>query len=417
MSRFDCPSEPLELRGLIAKTRKVFWVALLAALGVHLGITQVGVVQEEERAVKPLTTKFIKREPRLVKPLELKKRPEPKPRPMKRKVVTVKAKISRRDMFQSTAPPLKVLDSLAKPKGGVVRTVSFEPVRLEGYFGSGIIEGDKEPEKKIDISLEMLDIEDLDTGEYYAMVIQDPTDKKKIKGFFHLAIAYPQHAARGGTTYNEFPPALKRLAEKMNKWTDVKVNIAESFPMSDGKLFKTPFVFFDVSHQFQFRLTSYEAENLGKYMLSGGFYLADDGWPGIGLADDISSRRTIIDALEAVGKIKDIDWNFEKLPNDHLIYHSYYDFSGVPVCGDWIQHAGALIAAPYPWLEGVIIDNRVVAIMSNKAFQDAWGLNGGAVGALGQLGLNRCYQMGINILIFALTQEGSITRQVMKWLE
>ena len=101
MSRFDCPSGPLELKKLVEKTMKVFWVALGVALGIHLGITQVRFAQDDERAVKPLTTKFIKREPRLVKPLELKKRPKPSPRPMRRTLVMVKAKMSRREMAPS----------------------------------------------------------------------------------------------------------------------------------------------------------------------------------------------------------------------------------------------------------------------------------------------------------------------------
>jgi len=417
LGRFECPTSTLELARLIAGTRKAFYMALAAALAVHLGLLQIRSTAESERAVKPLTTKFVKREPRLVKPLELKKRPKPKPRPMRRKMVTVRAKISRREMFQTTAHPLKVLDSLARPKGRVARTVSFEPIQLETYIGPAVIEGDKDPEQKVDMDLEMLDIDALDTGEYYAMVIEDPTDKKKIRGFFHLAIAYPLNAAREGTQYDEFPMALRNLVEKLNRWTDIRADIAESFPMSDDRLFRTPFVFFDVSISHRaggFRLTDYEAYNLGRYMLSGGFYLADDGWPGIGAVEDITCRQTIIDALAAVGKVKGVDWNFERLPNDYLIYHCYYDFNGgPPACGDSVVHTNAKIFAPYPWLEAVIIDNRVVAIMSNKSFQDAWGYNPGVVPRLGQIGINRCFQMGINIIIFALTQEGSITKQVM----
>ena len=149
MSRFSCTSSELSLPSLLSHTRKALTISFVIALGTHLLLARIRFTEEGVRASRPLTTKFIKREPRLVKPLELKKRPKPKPRPMRRKVVTVKAKMSRREMFQSTAPLLKVLDSLAKPKGGVARTVPFEPVQLEPYFGSAVIEGDKEPEQKV----------------------------------------------------------------------------------------------------------------------------------------------------------------------------------------------------------------------------------------------------------------------------
>ena len=55
------------------------------------------------------------------------------------------------------------------------------------------------------------------------------------------------------------------------------------------------------------------------------------------------------------------------------------------------------------------MDNRLIAIMSNKAYQDVWSLRGGQFAKQEP----RCFQMGINIIIFSLTQEGSITKRVM----
>jgi len=196
-SRFECPSSVLQLRSLIAKTRKIFWVCLAIAIGVHGVLIQVGPPKGKRTAVKPLTTKFIKREPRLVKPLELKKRPAPKPRPMRRKMITIKAKVSRRDVV-SSALPLKVLDSLAKPRAGVVRTVSFELIPLEGYFGSTVIEGDKEPRQKVDMRLEMVDIDALDTGRYHDT---GSKGQEEDKGIFPLSIGlFREHGGGGGRT-------------------------------------------------------------------------------------------------------------------------------------------------------------------------------------------------------------------------
>jgi hypothetical protein len=88
-NRFNCPSSVLSPKKLLGRTRAALWWSLALAFGIHLSFLALGPGRKEVKAVKPLTTKFLKREPRLVKPLELKKRPKPKPRPMRRKVVSV----------------------------------------------------------------------------------------------------------------------------------------------------------------------------------------------------------------------------------------------------------------------------------------------------------------------------------------
>ena len=49
--------------------------------------------------------------------------------------------------------------------------------------------------------------------------------------------------------------------------------------------------------------------------------------------------------------------------------------------------------------------------MSNKAYQDVWSLRRDY--AAFTAAQPRAFQMGVNIIIFALTQEGSITNRVM----
>jgi hypothetical protein len=148
-------------------------------------------------------------------------------------------------------------------------------------------------------------------------------------------------------------------------------------------------------------------------MMMGGLYMAEDGWPALGSAMDKAARATIEDALFAVGRPKGTAWEFEKIPNDHAIYHVYYDFAGGPPIGaDSVRHpAPGVIPGPFPWLEGVFMDKRLIAIMSNKAYQDVWSLRTDV--AVITAARPRAFQMGINIIIFALTQEGSITRRVM----
>ena len=52
------------------------------------------------------------------------------------------------------------------------------------------VRGVKETSEQVDMTLDMLGIRDMDTGQYQAMVIQDPDDRRKISGYIHLAQAF-----------------------------------------------------------------------------------------------------------------------------------------------------------------------------------------------------------------------------------
>jgi hypothetical protein len=211
---------------------------------------------------------------------------------------------------------------------------------------------------------------------------------------------------------NEFPETLINLVKKLNEWTDIRADMGRSIPFSSEEIFKVPFIYFDFgAWGFEDRLTLDEARRLGQYMLRGGLYMGEDGGVGIGSACDKAARATIEDPLAAVGKPKGRFWSFVKIPNDHGIYHCYFEFpDGPPVGADYFNknYPQCTLKGPYPWLEGVFMDGRLIAIMSNKAYQDVWGRNPGVRGDP-----TRCFQMGVNIIIFALTQEGSISNRVM----
>ena len=425
-SRFSSPSSSLRLSALLRRTRRAFWISLLIAVAAHLSATRIGVFRERSKAVKPLTTKFIKREPRLVKPLELKKRPAPKPRPMRRKMVAVKVKASRRD-FTAVAPTLRVLDSLAKPRAGISRTVWFEPARLEGYAASIDISSDKEPEQKVDMSLEMLDIDALDTGRYQAMVIQDPRDKKKIRGYFHLIIMYPSSVMDRdyqGRTIGRERRGMARLITKINEWTYIRADLAGTYTFESPKFFETPWVYLRIL--FHIEPTDTERERLGRYMLGGGFLFADG--PNLSKADETeamgyySLKRFIEDALATRGIVVGRDVEFEELPGEHPIFHSYFDFQSPPIgyitssVNTW---GWTPIDSYEPMIHGLYVDDRLVCILTNQNYMGTWAMWGVPFepGPLPDKDPRRQFELGINTIIFALTQEGSITRRAMKGVE
>ena len=91
-SRFVCASSVLEPRCLLNRTRPLAWLSLALAVGMHLCWAQIGAIETEQKVAKPLTTQFVKRAPRLSKPLELKKRPRPRRRHAQRTMVSVRAR-------------------------------------------------------------------------------------------------------------------------------------------------------------------------------------------------------------------------------------------------------------------------------------------------------------------------------------
>ena len=57
-------------------------------------------------------------------------------------------------------------------------------------FSAARVTGTKEPEKRIAMRAELLDLDALDTGKYKGLIVQDPTDRREVKGFVYLGTAW-----------------------------------------------------------------------------------------------------------------------------------------------------------------------------------------------------------------------------------
>ena len=422
VSRFECPSSSLDLRRLLQRARQILEFAVVAALAGHLGVAQIRGFAQEHRVAKPLTTQFIKRQPRLTKPLELKKRPVPKQRRIQRKMVSVTARWSR-GKASTIALPAQSLGGLAKPHPVVSRSGSWSEPLAEPEAIAAAVEGSKEPANKVDLSLDMMDIDALDTGLYHAMVVQDPDDKRNIRGFFHVAIAYSKslHVDTYNKTFYADSYALHALVNAMNEYTDIRTDIRGAYTFDSRELFRIPFIMIIVNGQGGiFRVTASESSNLGRYLISGGFAFIEDSFWMAGGPSDRSLRATQREALGSQGLTYKKDWDFEKLPNWHAVYHCYFDFEGPPpghdnICiGANYGGGGGRAGAPYKYLEGVSVDGRTIIIYSMKSIGTVWHrtIKVSERHAY-DTGGTRQLQFGVNLIVFALTQEGSITNRVM----
>ena len=412
-SRFHCASLGLDLAGLVRRHRRTLLLWGTAAACAHIASARWVSKEQAQQAPKPLSTRFVKREPRLTKPLELKRRPQPKRRSIQRTMVTVQARVSRQESSARVAG-FGVMRSLAKPQGAIGRSMSSAGVAVAPEVVAQGVESTKETRQAVDMSLELVDIEALDTGQYHAMVVQDPSDKQNVRGFFHLAMAYSVNMHKDqywSACQSRIRYGLVRLADTINRHTQIKADVRGTVEIDSQELLKTPWVW--IYPVYSFVLSASEADNLGKYMLTGGFLLSDSPHHRVITSRATAADQLVKDALAAQGKTFGSDWTFVRLPNSHPVYHCFFDFpEGPPTAGDWQRRAHV------DYLLGVFFEGRLVCIRSHKNFENAWSDQGSdgapaSGGAYAHLDPQRALQFGVNLVVYALTQEGSITNRVM----
>lgn len=392
LGRFSAPSDGLEVGRLLRETsRYTVWGMLIAlALGGAASLF-LALAPKDREAPPPAIARLIIRKPRSSKSFVL-KRQRMQPRAMTKKVTALKPKLQ-----------MPAARSLAGASAfGRVQTFDYAvetDVQLNLQAGpielsAAKIVGTKEPEKRIAMREELIDLTSLDTGKYKGLIIQDPTDRRKVKGFVYLGTAWANDLE---PTFDSAAKAVPNLVDALNDQTGVSARVDAHLFVDSQELFRTPFVY--ITAQEAFELTEREIENLGEYLRRGGFVFADNANPTAEYSQaEASLRKVFRDALRSQGQL-------QLISNNHPIYHTFYDFDGPPV-GSELETGGRgsdnVIAQPSYNLEGVFLGDRLVAIYSDKGYVHTWARSYGNEPQL---------RFGINAVIFALTQEGSIAQQ------
>ncbi|MFC1650117.1 DUF4159 domain-containing protein, partial [Candidatus Latescibacterota bacterium] len=211
----------------------------------------------------------------------------------------------------------------------------------------------------------------------------------------------------------QLEPAYKRavihLSDAVNRYTNIRSKVDKHLFVDSRRIFDTPFVFLCADQQFQ--LTAAEAKNFGEYLRSGGFAVLDNGIPTYEFgAAEASLRQMLIDSLGS-------DAKFLPIQNSHPLYHCFEDFDDGPPQGSEVhtsrvkEYAGMTyqfqsesMSKPVLYLEGIWLEDRLVAIYSDKGYAQKWKDTYNNEPQL---------RMGVNMVVFALTQEGSIAQQKM----
>ena len=397
--RFRGITDVIDFKRFERETNRLLFLGVVVAIAFHAALASYFMFRiTEVKVSRPLTSELVIRRPRMTKPFELKKQR------MKRRVFTRRAVT--RTIMPSTDIRMKA--SPFTPLG----TIPVYDYRPELDIGDG--GGDfefvetpvvdlktlRKPSNVISLKEELISVDDLDTGRYKAMVIQDPTDKQNIRGFIYIGTLW-------GTLLE---PAYKRatihLADAINQFTLIEAKVDEHLYIDSRKLFNVPFVYLSMSEKFE--LTEVESKNFGEYLRNGGFAVLDNGTPQKDFSPGEMSLRWMI--IQSLGS----DAKFLPIPNDHPLYHSFFDFDdGPPLGAELYEDSYVYLGRYYTgqnqkavyFLEGVWLDERLVAIYSDKGYCRLWADDQENEPQL---------KMGVNMVIFALIQEGGIARQLME---
>ena len=395
--RFSVPSDRINRHRLLAETRRLVIAGLLISMGLVGGafIYFVAAPREKE-APPPAIARIIIRKPRATKPFQL-KRQRLRPRSMTKKVSALRPRLAMPTTRRLTGASMF----------GRVETIDYAvdtdiQIDLQSgpiAFSTARVTGTKEPETRIAMREELLDLDALDTGKYKGLIIQDPTDRRKVRGFVYLGTAW---ATDLEPVFASAAKAIPNLVDAVNFQTGITAKVDAHLFIDSQELFRTPFVYITAEEAFE--LTGREKENLGEYMRRGGFVFADNANATVEFSQAEASLRQIFRAaLGAQGQ-------FRPIPNSHPLYHTFYDFDGPPVGSElgtpsdaeqWGVNYRILPQHSYR-LEGVFLGDRLVALYSDRGYVHKWAENYGNEPQL---------RFGINVVVFALTQEGSIAQQ------
>jgi len=398
--RFKGPSDAIDMEKLEKETQRLLYLGLLVAVAFHAALGSYYIFKKTEvKVVKPPTMELVIRRPRMTKPFEFKKQRVQQREYKKKEIVERKptAEIKTKNVQMNVMGNVTSYDFSSKMDINTQTNLNItDGLKIE-------MATQREPEKQISMKEEMISLDDLDTGQYKAMIIQDPNDKQSVKGFIYIATLW------GAQLEPAYKRAVIHLSDAVNRYTNIKSKVDKHLFVDSRRLFDTPFVYLTVSNAFE--LTIIESRNFGQYLRDGGFAVLDNGNPTEEFgAAEASLRQMLRDSLGN-------DAKFLPIPVNHPVYHSFFDFNDGPPNGSEINtsqvttitnlgetYNRTTMSKQVLYLEGVTIQDRLISIYSDKGYGKKWADTGNNEPQL---------KIGVNMVIFALTQEGSIAQQKM----
>ena len=421
---------------------------LALSLALHL-LVIFGITHRERVTQYPvlpqIMVEFTKRPP---PQRSLTRRQRPQQRPLVRRPALQAAPVVAQRPAPTASRPLPMVQAAALriptaalPDRLVLPVPDFPAQHIGPQMRAGALEGTRQGADEIDLGLELLDVQAMDTGRHRAMVVVDPQDRRKLKGFLYLSGIHSEALERadasaasersGGWSRSiSERRMLQNLADKMSERTGVHTEVLDGVALDDPRLMQVPFLLLTVRGEVSFTLA--EAKNLGRYLTSGGFLYADIVSAPVSLAGgyqhDLPALRDFIgQAFQQIDYAEHKDWSFVRLPPEHPLYHCFYDIDSLPrgFWDIWFWNINSGFELSPNFLEGIEVDGRIVGVYSQKDYADLLAgeaeriresdragnrVNGRFVTGADELPV---YDLGVNMVVYALTREGSLAQQLV----
>jgi hypothetical protein len=207
---------------------------------------------------------------------------------------------------------------------------------------------------------------------------------------------------RGAHWDNDYPDCDWNFSIRLQQLTSLQVDpVGKVIRLTDPSLFDYPFIY--MSNIGNMRLHDDEVVALRRYLLSGGFLMADDFWAPASWQNARTQMKRVFPDREP-----------RELGDDHAIFHLVFDLEGkpqVPSIFAWRQghtfeywHGDPQgDEAPHFW--GLFDDrNRLMALLChNNDIGDGWEREGEDHDYFRLYSERVSYPLGINIVIYAMT--------------
>ena len=145
------------------------------------------------------------------------------------------------------------------------------------------------------------------------------------------------------------------LLHSLVEYTTLPVDTEEHIvPLSDDKVYHSPFSYMAGHRLVQF--TKAEEENFKNYIDRGGFVFADDCNHDI---DGLFAKSFEAQMIDLFG-----EGSLKKIPNDHPLYSSFFEFDGPPTTSQELNGWGDDLVHDY--LKAVEINGRIGCCILTK---------------------------------------------------
>ncbi|WP_100642984.1 DUF4159 domain-containing protein [Alteromonas facilis] len=173
--------------------------------------------------------------------------------------------------------------------------------------------------------------------------------------FFFTRLSYES----GNWDVDERMPA--NVLNSLIEYTSLRVDLTERVvPLSDPVMLTAPFCYMAGHRLVQFSLQ--EKQNFETYVRNGGFVFVDDCNHDI---DGLFARSFERQMAEIFGPDA-----LKKIPNDHPLYSSFFNFDGPPRTSMELNGWGDDLVHEY--LKAIEINGRIAVLYSNKDFGCEW---------------------------------------------